>query len=79
MAARLLLEYDGSEFAGWARQPGERTVEEALEGVLRTVLGDSGSDGLPLISYVSTTSADHASTNDLKVAHCGNVACTSAT
>jgi tRNA pseudouridine38-40 synthase len=28
---RLTLEYDGTEFRGWARQPGERTVE----GVLR--------------------------------------------
>jgi tRNA pseudouridine38-40 synthase len=48
MVTKLTIEYDGAGFAGWARQPGERTVEEALEGVLRTVLGDSGSDGLPL-------------------------------
>jgi tRNA pseudouridine38-40 synthase len=34
----LLLEYDGSEFAGWARQPGLRTVQEVLEEALRTVL-----------------------------------------
>jgi tRNA pseudouridine38-40 synthase len=34
---RLTLEYDGSGFSGWARQPGLRTVEgvvrEALDGV----------------------------------------------
>ena len=34
---KLTLEYDGSGFRGWARQPGERTVEgvvgEALDGV----------------------------------------------
>lgn len=35
---RLILEYDGREFAGWARQPGRRTVEEALERALAVVL-----------------------------------------
>ena len=37
MRLKLTLEYDGSEFRGWARQPGERTVEgvvrEALDAV----------------------------------------------
>jgi len=35
MILRLTLEYDGTAFRGWARQPGERTVE----GVLRDALG----------------------------------------
>jgi tRNA pseudouridine38-40 synthase len=38
LTARLLLEYDGTEFAGWARQPGLRTVQETVEGALVTVL-----------------------------------------
>ncbi len=36
--ARLQLEYDGGAFAGWARQPGERTVQGELEQALATVL-----------------------------------------
>jgi tRNA pseudouridine38-40 synthase len=35
---RLDLEYDGTGFAGWARQPGQRTVQEELERALRTLL-----------------------------------------
>jgi tRNA pseudouridine38-40 synthase len=31
---RLTLEYDGSAFKGWARQPGRRTVEGALHEAL---------------------------------------------
>jgi tRNA pseudouridine38-40 synthase len=36
--ARLLIEYDGTEFAGWARQPGLRTVEGVLGDGLERVL-----------------------------------------
>jgi len=35
---RLDIEYDGSDFAGWAAQPGLRTVEGELESALATVL-----------------------------------------
>lgn len=38
MTARLLLQYDGSDFGGWARQPGVRTVEGTLADALATVL-----------------------------------------
>jgi tRNA pseudouridine38-40 synthase len=36
--ARLDIEYDGSEFAGWSRQPGMRTVQGELERALATLL-----------------------------------------
>jgi tRNA pseudouridine38-40 synthase len=35
---RLDIEYDGSSFSGWARQPGLRTVQGELEAALATVL-----------------------------------------
>jgi tRNA pseudouridine38-40 synthase len=33
-----LVEYDGTDFAGWAAQPGRRTVETTLVGALETIL-----------------------------------------
>jgi tRNA pseudouridine38-40 synthase len=35
---RLDIEYDGSRFAGWASQPGLRTVQAELETALETIL-----------------------------------------
>jgi tRNA pseudouridine38-40 synthase len=35
---RLDLSYDGTEFSGWARQPGRRTVEQSVADALATVL-----------------------------------------
>src|SRR3954447_23832987 len=36
--ARLILAYDGGPFAGWAAQPGQRTVAGELTRALETVL-----------------------------------------
>jgi tRNA pseudouridine38-40 synthase len=38
LITRLNLEYDGGPFAGWAAQPGRRTVASELSRALRTVL-----------------------------------------
>ena len=38
MAARLLIEYSGTQFAGWAHQPGKRSVQGVLEEALATLL-----------------------------------------
>jgi tRNA pseudouridine38-40 synthase len=37
---KLILEYDGTEFAGWAAQPGLRTVEGELRAALDRVHSD---------------------------------------
>ena len=37
MILRLTLEYDGTGFRGWARQPGERTVEGVVRDALDAV------------------------------------------
>lgn len=38
MRIRIDLAYDGTDFSGWARQPGLRTVEDTLASALATVL-----------------------------------------
>lgn len=38
MTVKLTIEYDGSDFSGWALQPGERTIQGELERALATVL-----------------------------------------
>lgn len=39
MRLRLDLAYDGTDFHGWARQPGLRTVQGTLEGAITRILG----------------------------------------
>jgi len=43
---RLDLGYDGTDFSGWARQPGRRTVEETLDDALRVALHLDAPPGL---------------------------------
>jgi tRNA pseudouridine38-40 synthase len=38
---KLTVAYDGTGFRGWARQPGERTIEGAVRDALARVYGDS--------------------------------------
>ncbi len=53
MTTKLTLEYDGTDFIGWARQPGLRTVQEEVERALRTVLGETSTTGEPLTLTVA--------------------------
>jgi tRNA pseudouridine38-40 synthase len=42
---RIDLSYEGTEFAGWARQPGQRTVQGVLEDVVRRHPPGAGEPG----------------------------------
>jgi tRNA pseudouridine38-40 synthase len=37
---KLTLAYEGGAFAGWARQPGRRSVQEELERAIERILGE---------------------------------------
>lgn len=52
MKLRLTLEYDGAGFRGWARQPGERTVEGVLREALDAVF--PGWEGLAVAGRTDT-------------------------
>jgi len=38
---RLTIAYDGTAYAGWQVQPGDPTVQAAVESVLRTLVGEA--------------------------------------
>jgi tRNA pseudouridine38-40 synthase len=56
---RLDLEYDGTDFSGWAEQPGRRTVAGVLGEALATVLRTQSSD-LGLVVAGRTDAGVHA-------------------
>jgi tRNA pseudouridine38-40 synthase len=57
LVSRLLLEYDGSAFAGWASQPGQRTVQSEVERALQVVLRRSD---VPVVVAGRTDTGVHA-------------------
>jgi tRNA pseudouridine38-40 synthase len=58
VTARLDIEYDGSGFAGWANQPGKRTIQDELERALAVVLRRPG--GVRLTVAGRTDAGVHA-------------------
>ena len=55
--SRLTLEYDGTDFSGWAKQPGLRTVQAEVERALEIVLRR---DAVPLTVAGRTDAGVHA-------------------
>jgi tRNA pseudouridine38-40 synthase len=39
---KLIVEYDGTDFSGWQRQDGQRTVQGTLEDTVHQLLGERG-------------------------------------
>jgi tRNA pseudouridine38-40 synthase len=56
VTTKLLLEYDGTDFAGWARQPERRTVQEEVELAIATILREE----LPVTVAGRTDAGVHA-------------------
>jgi tRNA pseudouridine38-40 synthase len=65
---RLTLEYDGSAFCGWQRQPGVRTVE----GVLREALSALGLQVSVLTAAGRTDAGAHAHGQVVGLTLCGD-------
>lgn len=79
---KLTLAYDGTDFAGWQVQPGERTVQGVLEDALKTITGaevravasgrtDAGVHALAQV--VSVTTACRLPPDELRRALNGNL------
>jgi tRNA pseudouridine38-40 synthase len=64
---RLDLEYDGTDFRGWARQPGRRTVE----GVLRSALDEAFTSWSDLSVAGRTDTGVHATGQVVSVVAAG--------
>ena len=63
MRLKLTVEYDGTGFRGWARQPGERTVEGELRSALERLYGSV--EGLAVAGR--TDAGVHAQANVVSV------------
>jgi tRNA pseudouridine38-40 synthase len=57
LRARIDLAYDGTDFAGWARQPGQRTVQGVLEQALAVVLRVAPEYPQPTVTVAGRTDA----------------------
>lgn len=53
---QLVLQYDGAQFAGWQRQPGERTIQGVIEAAMERLCGRH----VPVLGAGRTDAGVHA-------------------
>jgi tRNA pseudouridine38-40 synthase len=53
---KIILEYDGTAYAGWQRQPNQPTIQEAVEAAIRSV----SQTAIPVIAAGRTDAGVHA-------------------
>ncbi len=53
----LLIEYDGTRYSGWQKQPGSLTIQGALESAWKSI----GEDEMPVVGAGRTDAGVHAS------------------
>lgn len=53
---KVILEYDGTAYAGWQRQPNQPTIQEAVEAAIRSIAQTS----IPVIAAGRTDAGVHA-------------------
>lgn len=73
MRLRMDIAYDGTDFHGWAKQPGLRTVQGELEHALNTVLAHRNEHGDVLAGDIHVTVAGRTDTGvhaSHQVTHC---------
>src|SRR3954451_9678085 len=66
VTSRLDLEYDGTHFAGWARQRGQRTIQDEVERALATILRE---EAVPVTVAGRTDAGVHAWGQVVSYAH----------
>src|SRR3954449_2096155 len=66
VTSRLDLEYDGTHFAGWARQRGRRTIQDEVERAMATILRE---DAVPVTVAGRTDAGVHAWGQVVSYAH----------
>ena len=76
MKIKLLIEYKGTSFCGWQKQPAQESVQETISNSIKTFfLSESKKQSLDLDSYLQTLKLEGSGRTDAGVHAFGQVAC----